>query len=159
MNQKIFREKSLEQLSTPEQLTGYLRVTGPGVWVVLVGVIALLVGMIIWGIFGRISSTVDAPAMVEKGVLSCYVLSEDMSASSGMMDIAIGDVEIQADAGKSGSTVLDASDNPMLYRSGYLAPGRNVTILTAETNLTDGYYDAVVTTQTLKPISLLFSGS
>ena len=42
---KIFREKSLEQLNAPEQLTEYLKVTGPGVWITLIGVIVLLCGL------------------------------------------------------------------------------------------------------------------
>ena len=64
-NKKIFREKSMEQLSTPEQLTGYLRVTGPGVWIVLAGLAILLAGLLVWGIFGRLVSTVTVPAKVE----------------------------------------------------------------------------------------------
>ena len=56
MDNQIFREKSLKQLSTPEQLTDYLRVTGPGVWFVLVGILVLLFGSLMWGIFGTIVS-------------------------------------------------------------------------------------------------------
>ena len=29
--QKIFREKTIERISSPEQLTDYLRVTNPGI--------------------------------------------------------------------------------------------------------------------------------
>ena len=44
----LFREKSLEAIQSPESLNDYLRVTSPGVWLVLAAVIALLVGMILW---------------------------------------------------------------------------------------------------------------
>ena len=64
---KIFRDKSLEQLSSPEQLTSYLRVAGTGVWFVLAGIIVLIVGLIVWGIFGRIYTTVTVPAEVRDG--------------------------------------------------------------------------------------------
>ena len=33
--QGIFREKSLEAVENPEQLNDYLKVTSPGVWIVL----------------------------------------------------------------------------------------------------------------------------
>ena len=31
---KLFREKNLERLESPEQLNDYLRVTSPGVWMI-----------------------------------------------------------------------------------------------------------------------------
>ncbi len=54
MDNKIFREKSLERVSSPEQLNDYIRVTTPSVWVVLLATLILLFGMIFWGIFGKI---------------------------------------------------------------------------------------------------------
>lgn len=75
---KIFREKTMEQLSAPEQLTGYLHVTGPGVWIVLVGLIILLAGLGVWGTFGRLVSKVTVPAQVENGTLYCFVLQDDL---------------------------------------------------------------------------------
>ena len=44
-NQNSFRKKAMDRISSPEDLTGYLRVTSPGMWIVLAAVIALLVGM------------------------------------------------------------------------------------------------------------------
>ena len=41
----LFREKNLERLESPEKLNDYLRVTSPGVWMVLGAVIVLLVGL------------------------------------------------------------------------------------------------------------------
>ena len=47
----IFRQKSMERLSSPEQLNDYLKVTNPAVWVVLAAVIFLLAGLFIWSFF------------------------------------------------------------------------------------------------------------
>ena len=41
---QIFRQKSLDQISSPEQLHDYLHVTNPTVWLALAAVILLLVG-------------------------------------------------------------------------------------------------------------------
>lgn len=38
----VFRKKALERMSSPEQLTDYLCVTNPGIWVLLAAVILLL---------------------------------------------------------------------------------------------------------------------
>ena len=54
---KLFREKNLERLESPEQLNDYLRVTSPGVWMILSAVILLLIGVFIWAVFGRIEAT------------------------------------------------------------------------------------------------------
>lgn len=47
---KLFREKNLERLESPEQLNDYLRVTSPGVWMILSAVILLLIGVFIWAV-------------------------------------------------------------------------------------------------------------
>ena len=158
MSEKVFREKSLEQLSSPEELTSYLRVTGPGVWVTLAGVLILLAGLFYWGMMGTIITTVTVPAKVEKGKINCYVLAEDAGSSDTDVEIDVGDVEMKANAEHADTKTLNASDDQELYKSGYLSAGKNVKVLTAKTSLTDGYYDAKVTIEKLKPISLLFSG-
>ena len=157
MGNQIFREKSMEQLNAPEQLTGYLRVTGPGVWVVLAGVIVLLAGLLSWGIFGSIISTVTAPAVVRDGEIFCYVLEENMEHAGQEVDVEIGDIHMEADVTEAEYRVLDASDDPALYKSGYLSPGKRAVVLKAGTVLKEGFYEARVTTETLKPISLLFA--
>ena len=50
----MFREKNLERLESPEKLNDYLRVTSPGVWLVMATIIVLLAGVCIWGVLGRI---------------------------------------------------------------------------------------------------------
>ena len=40
---QIFRKSALDSISSPEQLTDYLKVTDPGVWIILAAVILLLV--------------------------------------------------------------------------------------------------------------------
>ena len=50
----IFREKSMERVSSPEELNDYIRVTTPSVWVVLIALVLLLVGMLAWSVFGTV---------------------------------------------------------------------------------------------------------
>ncbi len=50
----LFREKSLDRVSSPEKLNDYIRVTKPAVWLVLLAIVVLLAGMLIWGIFGTV---------------------------------------------------------------------------------------------------------
>ena len=70
---KLFREKNLERLESPEKLNDYLRVTSPGVWMVLVTVIVLLAGVCVWGFIGKIEATTQAAVITENGVSKCLV--------------------------------------------------------------------------------------
>ncbi len=158
-NKEIFREKSMERLSAPEELNGYLRITGPGVWVVLLGLIVLILGLLVWGGLGTLSSSVIVPAKAENGKVSCYVLGKDLNNSDEEIDIYIGDLEMEAKKKEAKEVTLDASSDPELFSSGYLTAGKKVMVLTCETSLQDGFYAAEVVTEVIHPLSLLFAKS
>ncbi len=50
----VFRKKSLDRVSSPEQLNDYIRVTTPSVWLVLAALLVLLVGMLAWSVLGTV---------------------------------------------------------------------------------------------------------
>lgn len=54
---ELYREKSLERITSPEQLNDYIRVTTPSVWLVLISVIIMLIGILSWCIFGEVTMT------------------------------------------------------------------------------------------------------
>lgn len=54
MNNRIFREVSIERLSSPEQLDQMMSVTSPKAWFSLIALAAILFTAIIWSIFGSI---------------------------------------------------------------------------------------------------------
>ncbi len=50
----LFRKKTLDKISSPEQLNDYIRVTKPSVWLTLLAVLLLLFGMLAWNILGTV---------------------------------------------------------------------------------------------------------
>lgn len=52
----VFREKSMERVSSPEELNDYIRVTTPSVWLVLAALILLLAGMLAWSVLGTVEA-------------------------------------------------------------------------------------------------------
>lgn len=68
----IFREKSLDRVSSPESLNDYIRVTSPSVWITLLALALLLAGMLTWSIFGRIKVK-DADGNVKEIAPITYV--------------------------------------------------------------------------------------
>lgn len=53
----------MEKISSPEQLNDYIRVSNPGVWMILFCIIILLIGMCVWGVFGRFETTLEVSAI------------------------------------------------------------------------------------------------
>lgn len=63
-NRPLFRKEALERISSPEQLKDYLKVTNPGVWLVLAAVIVLMAGIFVWSATGNMETTVAATVIV-----------------------------------------------------------------------------------------------
>lgn len=61
----IFREKSMERVSSPEQLNDYLKVTTPSVWLVLLALVILLAGILAWSVFGTVEATAEDGSRTE----------------------------------------------------------------------------------------------
>lgn len=60
----IFRKEALARRGRPEPLDSPLRVTAPHEWVVVLLVALAVVGIVIWGVFGRLERTVSAGCVV-----------------------------------------------------------------------------------------------
>jgi len=83
MSSSIFNKKATEKLRNPDDLEKYVRVTNPSVWIVLFACIALLAGLLAWGVFGSVTTSVVATGTVvspdEKSnpVALCLLNAED----------------------------------------------------------------------------------
>ena len=153
---KLFREKSLEAVESPEALNDYLQVTSPGVWMILISVILLLIGGIIWGIFGRIDTTVQVAVRSEADGVVCYVPYQQINSvmASGSIRISEKDWPIQPDAGAQLVTVGEDM-NPFVRVAGNLQIGDLAVETRIQAELPEGVYTGTVVTESIQPISLL----
>lgn len=133
----VFREKTLERISSPEQLNDYLHVTNPGIWVILTAVIILLAGVFVWSCTGTLETKSPA-SMVVKNHVAEIVVKDDSVLEKGMV--------IKEDS----QEYYIASVTEDEY-------GRKTGI--AEVNLPDGKYDAEVVTETTRPVEFLLKAS
>ncbi|MDO5485163.1 MAG: hypothetical protein Q4F51_02440 [Sarcina sp.] len=93
MEEQIFRKKSLDRLSSPEQLNDYLHVTSPGIWIVLGAVIFLLISIFVWSSFTTIESYAAGDAVAENGVL--MITFDDPQTAANVetgMAVSVGDL-------------------------------------------------------------------
>lgn len=51
-------DKKYNQVNSPEQLNQYIRLANPGVWVLLLAIVLLLIGVCIWGFYGKIDTKI-----------------------------------------------------------------------------------------------------
>ena len=86
-SRSIFNKKATEKLRSPDDLDKYVRVTNPSVWVALAACIALLAGLLAWGIFGSVTTNVTKTGTVIKGTAVCF-LSADEVAEVDTGDVA-----------------------------------------------------------------------
>jgi HlyD family secretion protein len=64
MNTRLFRQVSLERLSSPEQLDQMLQVTSPRGWTGLAAIFLLLGTALIWGFKGGIITTAHGEGVI-----------------------------------------------------------------------------------------------
>lgn len=132
----IFRKETLDRISSPEQLTDYLRVTNPGVWVVLVAIVILLVGFFVWMSVGVIETTVPVGVSTQSHRATVAVKSDENRMAKDMV-LRVG--------GKETTILSTSTDN---Y-------GR--TVGEAEVDLPDGMYDGSLVTESIHPIHFLLT--
>ena len=99
MDNNLFREKSVKKLSSPENLSEYLRVTTPAMWVILIGIMVGVIGLYIWSYFMTINSYAYGDGVVRNGILT--VTYEENSTAQYVkddMDVIIGGVRMPIDS-------------------------------------------------------------
>jgi HlyD family secretion protein len=90
MDRKIFREVSLQRLSSPDELDRLLRVTDTKAWVAQVAIFALIVLGLIWSYGGRIPSVISGPGVIVRkgGVLNVTAAGSGIVAD---LRVKVGD--------------------------------------------------------------------
>ena len=135
---QIFRKKTLDRVSSPEQLNDYLHVTSPTVWVVLAAVILLIAGLFVWSGVTAVESYATGSAEVRGGVLTLTFDDAEKAENVEVgMTVKVGDVV---------APILSVGQD----EEGNLLAVANVT-------LPDGSYEARVGYRSTHIINMLFN--
>ena len=87
----IFNERATKKLRSPDDLDKCVQVTNPSVWVVLAACLALLVGLLIWGVFGSVTSRVTTIGVRGEDGTMCFLSAEDAAKVQAGDDAYVGD--------------------------------------------------------------------
>lgn len=156
MENPIFRKKNIERVSSPEQLNDYIRVTSPGVWIVLFAVLLLLAGFIVWGTVGKLETKLNVVAVSAGEEVVCYVRMEDISKVETGDAVRVGNEEFSIAAIASEPVEVDDGFSAYTLRVGGLEKGEWVYRATLRAELPAGVYAGAIVTDSVSPISFLF---
>jgi hypothetical protein len=136
MEKQIFREKSVNRISSPEELNDYLRVNNPGIWTILAAVIFLLAGFLVWACVGTLETKALAQVSVDEGKAVVYVSGNKAERIAEGMVLEVEESEY---------TLKDVSFDEY---------GRAIAL--ADVRLPKGEYEGEVIIERITPIRFLF---
>ena len=133
----VFRQKTIDRMSSPDELTDYLKVTNPGVWTVLIAIVVLLAGILAWSCVGTLQTKADAKVVVQ-GDAASVLVSDPYTVDEGM--------------------IVTLSDQTYRIESTTTDPyGKTVGL--ARVTLPDGTYDGTVVVDETRAIDFLLQGN
>lgn len=136
MDEQIFRKKSLDRISSPEQLDDYLKVSTPNLWLVLCAVIVLLLGILTWASVDYLETSISAVGTIENKEAEIVLTGNDAEKIQSGMQVRVGTYD----------TVIDYIQYDEL--------GRAIAICAAD--VPDGNYKVEIVLERIHPISFLF---
>lgn len=156
--QQLFRQTSLDRVSSPEQLNDYIRVVNPGVWITLCAVLILLAALIVWSVFGTLPTTLEEACVADNGVLTCYL--SDVSGVAAGQSVKIGDYKgtvhtISSMPYSSREVSQKYQDDYTVYMLGVEDWNYEVTILAPD--VPDGMVEATIVTGEIEPARFILN--
>ncbi len=156
MENQLFRKKSLERISSPEELHDYMRVTSPRLWMLLIAIVALLVGFIVYASTVTLENTIPVKVIVENMLTgedgapqpfyySVLPMEQKDIVASGMK-VRLGNAEGRVEL----ITVDNAGDAERSVTVFYIMEPDNL-------NLRVGEYDGELVIESTTPISFLWN--
>ena len=157
MNKQIFRKKSVDRMSSPEQLNDYIKVTNPGVWMVLAAIVILLIGVCVWGVFGKLETKLSVAAVSQDGQTVLYVKEDNIASVRENMSVYIGDETYKVTSVSAQPVAVTEEISEYARHTGELSIGEWVYIVQIDGNMPDGAYKAQIVTDSVSPLYFVFN--
>lgn len=154
---KLFRQKSLERISSPEQLNAYIRVSTPSVWMLLTAIVILLLGVCVWGVFGHMDTTLTAAAVAEEGMVTAYVREADINKIHAEASVTVADGAARVLVIDTLPQRVDDSFSDYLCHVGGLQAGEWVYAVQLDADCPDGIYVAQIVIDSVSPMSFVLN--
>ena len=157
MDNGIFRKKSIERISSPEQLGDYIRVSNPSIWIILGAIIVLLIGACVWGIFGTIETRVSAPVVSEGESVILYLDEEEIKTVNVGMEAVIEDKGYKIISISQNPVQIGRGFDPYVLHVGEFSEGQWVYQAALSADIPDGIYESSIVTERISPMSFVIN--
>ena len=125
-------------------------------WIVLAAIIALLVGLILWSVFGRIETVATLAVTSRDDEVLCYIPYEDLQeVMRGGVVTVNGEGLPLEDRGNSSVVIISEDTDAYLRVTGNLKVGDVTVTVPVNASLPSGIYAGTAVTESLQPITLL----
>ena len=153
----LFRQKSLERISSPEQLNHYIRVSTPSVWMLLASIVVLLTGVCVWGVFGHMDTTLTAVAVAREQSTTAYIKETDAQKVDVGDIVSVGSAQGTVQSVWAEPVCVDDSFTQYMRHVGGLQAGEWVYAVTLDIDCADGVYTAQIVTDSVPPMSFVLN--
>lgn len=157
MKEKIFRQKSLERVSSPDQLNDYIKVSTPGMWRLLAAVIIFLVGVCVWCVTARLESHINAVCISDGHTAQLVVKEDDKDEIDMGMVATIEGVDYVIATIPNQAVQVDDYINEYAQYKGKVQEGEWVFLVALEDAPEAGTYTAKVVVESIPPIKFIFN--
>lgn len=114
MQNRLFRQTSLDRLASLEQLDVQLQVTSPRAWLALLAVFIIVASAAVWGVFGTIATTVSAEGILLRTVGDTQPLQAPVAGT--LTDVLVEPGDIVA-SGQVVARIIPQAGEPVTIES------------------------------------------
>ncbi len=155
-NETVFRDKSIERISSPEQLNDYVKLTNPGVWFVLAAILIILTGACVFGTIGHIDSTVPGALVSDGSKATCLVKREYGDRFTQDMYVKAGGEEYGVSLHDAKPVMVSADVDSYALFVGNMQTGEWIYQVDVDGEVPEGVYEAKLVTERISPLSFIF---
>lgn len=124
---------------------------------ILAAIIALLIGVCVWGIFGQLETKIETAGTCENGVFTCYVTEEKIDLIKSGITVNVNGMSLSvSEISAKPAAVSNETDSYLMYLGGF-SDGEWLYEVTADTTLPDGTYKAEIVTESVSPMSFILN--
>ena len=147
-------EKKLRKVDSPEQLNQYIRLSNPGVWILLIAIVVLLIGVCAWGFFGKIDTKITTVAISSDYNSYVYIKEADLEKVKNGMNVEIVNNENKYEIVEIETTPEKVTDELSEYARhlGNFQIGEWVYKCRLNKNLKEGTYGANIVVESIAPM-------
>ena len=150
-------DKKFKKVNSPEQLNQYIRLSNPGVWILLLAIVVLLVGVCIWGYFGKIDTKIKTVVVSDNNTSYLYIKEEDIAKINNGMQVELNNNENTYEIVSIEEAPEKVTDDMDEYARhlGNFQVGEWVYKCRLNKNVKEGTYSANVVIESISPMTFI----